>query len=113
MDRHWRQTKLAEVGDRGQTRIARACVDVRANGFAGDIAARYLAGAGVCSLRVLGESIACAARAVDPAVEVTVAEFDAEDRADGFDFREAAARELARGSQMALDALLEAIRGTE
>jgi hypothetical protein len=115
MDRHGRQTRLAEVGDLGQAQIARARVDVRAGGFAGEIAARYLAGAGVCGLRVQSESIASAARAVDSAVEVTVAalEDDVDETAGGFDLSEPAARQLAQGSQLALEALLEAVRGTE
>jgi hypothetical protein len=101
------------VGDLGQARIARARVDVCAGGLAADVAARYLAGAGVCGLRVRSAVIASAARAVDPAVEVTVAALDADDTGDGFDLREPVARELARGSHMALVALLNAIRGTE
>jgi hypothetical protein len=113
MDRHQRQTRLAEVGDLGQARIARVRVDVCAAGLAGDVAARYLAGAGVCGLRVRSELIASAARAVDPAVEVTVAALGVDDTGDGFDLREPGARELARGSNLALDALLNAIRGTE
>jgi hypothetical protein len=102
-----------EVGVLGQARIARARVEVRASGFAGDIAARYLAGAGVGGLRVPSESVAHAVRAVDPGVEVTVAALDPVNTPDGFDLREPAARELARGSRLALDALLDAIRGTE
>src|SRR5260370_29660941 len=98
MDRHRRQTRLAEVGDLGQARIARARVDVCAAGLAGDVAARYLTGAGVRGLRVQSALIASAARAVDPAVEVTVATLAAEDPRERFDLREPAARELARGS---------------
>jgi len=113
MDRHSRQAGLAEVGGIGQARIARARVDVCAGGLAGDVAARYLAGAGVRGLRVRNASIASAARAVDPEVEVTVAALDADDTADGFDLRDPTARELARGSRLALDAVVSAIRGTE
>lgn len=72
MDRHGRQSRLVEVGAAGQARIERASLDVRLEGFAAQVAARYLAGAGVARLRVRDAATAEAARAVDPRVEVTI-----------------------------------------
>jgi hypothetical protein len=72
MDRHGRQTRLVEVGAAGGARIAAAAVDVCLAGVAADVAARYLAGAGVGTLRVGTERAAAHARAVDPAVRVEV-----------------------------------------
>jgi hypothetical protein len=109
--RHTRQARLAEVGARGQERITRACVDVPFEGFAGEVAARYLAGAGVGALRVREPSLAAAARAVDPAVNVEVAPALA--HPDPFDpgLRHAAARELASGARWALEVLRCAVEG--
>jgi hypothetical protein len=76
MDRHGRQTSLAEVGVEGRTRIAAACVDVPLDvpldGLAATVAARYLAGAGVGRLRVASEAVAAQARAIDGGVAVEV-----------------------------------------
>ena len=73
MDRHTRQIRLAGVGAEGQARIARAVVDVPGRGLAAEVAARYLAGAGVCCVRVHDAAVAMAARAVDASVRVEVA----------------------------------------
>jgi molybdopterin/thiamine biosynthesis adenylyltransferase len=70
--RHDRQARLAEVGAEGQARIARSVVLVPGEGFAADVAVRYLAGAGVARLRVGSGALAETALAVDPAVEVEV-----------------------------------------
>ena len=107
--RHARQARLAEVGARGQERICRACVEVPFAGFAGEVAARYLAGAGVGALRVGEASLAAAARAVDPAVNVEMAPTPAVP--DPFDpgLRHDAARELARGARWALEVLRAAV----
>jgi hypothetical protein len=72
MDRHGRQTRLAEVGGAGQARIAAARVAITLEGTAARVAARYLAGAGVGGLRVRSAEIATQARAVDPGVFVEV-----------------------------------------
>ncbi len=72
MQRHSRQSRLADVGAQGQARIARAVAVVPGQGIAAEVAARYLAGAGVAALRVRDEPTAAAARAVDPDVRVTV-----------------------------------------
>jgi proline racemase len=112
MHRYGRQTKLVEVGAIGQARIARARVDVHADGLAGEVAARYLAGAGVGCVRVRTEHLASVARAVDPAVEVEVVpalECDVQRTLD--DFRDPAARAVAQGAYLALRALRAAIDG--
>lgn len=72
MDRHSRQSRLADVGAQGQQRIARIVAAVPGTGLAADVAARYLAGAGVAAVRVKDEATAAAARAVDPGVRVEV-----------------------------------------
>jgi len=72
MQRHSRQSRLADVGPQGQARIARALAVVPGQGLAAEVAARYLAGAGVAALRVRDEATAAAARSMDPGVRVTV-----------------------------------------
>ena len=72
MDRHGRQSRLAELGAAGQARIARASLEVPLDGLAAWVAARYLAGAGVARLRVRDAATAQAARGVEPRVEVVV-----------------------------------------
>jgi molybdopterin/thiamine biosynthesis adenylyltransferase len=70
--RHSRQSRLADVGPQGQARIARAVAVVPGQGIAAEVAARYLAGAGVAAVRVKDEATAAAVRAVDPGVRVEV-----------------------------------------
>jgi hypothetical protein len=72
MDRHGRQTRLAEVGASGMSRIAAAHAEVPFTGIAAAVASRYLSGAGVGDLRVATARAAAEARAVDPAVRVAV-----------------------------------------
>jgi hypothetical protein len=72
MDRHTRQTRLIEVGSEGQAWIARAEIGIPGQGLAAEMAARYLAGAGVAALRVREEAAAAAARAVDSSVAVVI-----------------------------------------
>jgi hypothetical protein len=72
MDRHSRQSRLADVGRRGQERIARVVASVPGTGLAAMIAARYLAGAGVAVLRVKDAATASAGRAVDRGVRVEI-----------------------------------------
>src|SRR5258708_5872708 len=76
--RHTRQVRLAEVGEAGQARVRVSALAVRGSGVAGAIEARYLAGAGVGSLRVRDAAQEEAARAVDGDVHVRVEEVDAE-----------------------------------
>ena len=113
MDRHARQARLAEVGESGQARIARATVHLRLEGAAGEVAARYLAGAGVGRLRVRDARAGEAARAVDPGV---VVEVDADlggsepgEPGEDFGLVRPSVRDLARGATAALSALKEVL----
>jgi hypothetical protein len=109
MDRHARQSRL--IGPDAQARVRAASVDVGPDGFAGSVAARYLAGAGVARLRVRTADIAAAARAIDPAIEVEVAEV-APTSAGGAapaGFEHPVASEMALGALLALRALRSAI----
>jgi hypothetical protein len=113
MDRHVRQATLVEVGVAGQTRIAHAIVDVRLDGAAADVAARYLAGAGVAGVRVRDAVLAQSARAIAPALHVEVVPTLAVDAGgEAFDLRDPACRDLARGAYAALRALRAALAGT-
>lgn len=111
--RHTRQVRLAEVGADGQGRIARASVDVHGRGLAAQVAARYLAGAGVARLRVGDEAVAAAARGIDGAVAV---ELDASLAARGAEapaeLVDATARALGAGALLALRAIREALGST-
>jgi hypothetical protein len=130
MDRHARQARLAEIGTSGQARIARADVTVRLDGFAADVAARYLAGAGVARLHVRDVAVAEAARAIDPAVAIIVEGNEQKDqkirRGEGAastpsrssdlpvfpsDLRDPVARDLACGAYEALMLLRGALEG--
>jgi hypothetical protein len=111
MVRHSRQVRLAEVGQEGQTWVARATVELYLDGVAGEIAARYLAGAGVGKLRVREGRAAEAAVRVDPSVVVEVIPGlgAGEDRGEDFELREPAARELARAATASLALLREVL----
>ena len=113
MDRHDRQSRLADVGVAGQERIAAATVEVQADGLAGEVAARYLAGAGVGCLRVRDGALAAAAAAIDPSVRVEVAsrtpEASSTDESSGF--RDPSARDVARGAREALRTLRGLLEG--
>lgn len=97
---------MPEVGAAGQARIARARVDVGIDGFAGEVAASYLAGAGVGCVRVRDASLEGLVRAIDPEVR--------SERASGLaapgpgldlGLRDPVARDLARGAALALRTL--------
>jgi hypothetical protein len=104
--RHSRQSRLAEVGEDGQERLARAEVGVAAAGPAAVVAARYLAGAGLGSLRTRDQAAADAARAVDPAVRVVVDEsLPSTGPSLPFDVDDPAARAVASGAYAALRAI--------
>ncbi len=60
------------MGEARQARLASASVDLPLDGAAAEIAARYLAGAGVGRLRVKDGRAGAAAGAVDPAVVIEV-----------------------------------------
>jgi hypothetical protein len=112
MERHARQSRLAGVGAEGQARIEAASVDVPLRGFAGEVAARYLAGAGVGSLRVPDEAVGRAARAIDARVRVVVEPSLAAGAVPvpaGFEDR--AAADLAAGALHALRALNACLQG--
>jgi molybdopterin/thiamine biosynthesis adenylyltransferase len=85
-----RQARLAAIGEAGQEKLGAAEVVVP-SGFAGTIAARYLRGAGVGSVREGGEG----ALTLDDA---RFAELDP------------AAREVALGAHAAARAILEIVR---
>jgi hypothetical protein len=105
MDRHSRQARLAGVGAEGQARIARGSVDVGLDGFAAEVAARYLAGAGVGRVRVRTDEAGRGARATDQEVRVEVEPGLADAQGDALDLRDPAALELTRGALCALRAI--------
>jgi molybdopterin/thiamine biosynthesis adenylyltransferase len=109
--RHGRQMRLAGVGETGQKRLASASLAVCAEGTVGDVATRYLAGAGVGRLRVKNASLATTAHAVDPTVQVEVDSLlELSDASAPFVWRDPAAAELAAGAHLALDLLRKALR---
>jgi hypothetical protein len=102
--------RLTEVGADGQGRIARAAVDVHGRGLAAQVAARYLAGAGVARLRVADEAVAAAARGIDASVKVDVDASLAGDRADApSELVDPTARAIGAGALAALRAIREAL----
>jgi hypothetical protein len=115
MDRHDRQVRLAGVGEAGQARVARVRVDVGLDGLAADVAARYLAGAGVACVRVRETSLCDGARAIDGGVRVEVAPAlaDAPEANAPVDVADPVAREAARGALLALRVLRAALAAQE
>ncbi len=115
MHRHERQTKLAEVGEAGQARIVHTWVDLLAGGLVGEVAARYLAGAGVSHIRVRTERLATLVRSIDPAIDVDVIPTGESENGDDLlsanDVRDPAARAVAQGAFLALSLLRRAIDG--
>ena len=110
MDRHARQSKLAEVGELGQARIARARVDIHLEGLAADVAARYLAGAGVAGIRVREAHAAEGVRALAPGVVVEVAPaLSLDEGGPAFGLRDATCQQVFRGAHAALRALRVAV----
>jgi len=110
MQRHGRQSALAEVGVAGQARIGEARVEVALEGLAGEVAVRYLASAGVGCLRLSDERLAVLARAVDPRARVEMASALAVDPGgEPLGLRDPAARDLAVGAHRALRALRSAL----
>jgi hypothetical protein len=104
--RHGRQMRLAEVGSTGQAGIAAACVEVGAVGLSAEVTARYLAGAGVGTIRGRGDDLAATIAAVDPSLRVeVVAGMSPPPVSDDFDLRDPVARDVARGARVALRAL--------
>ena len=111
MDRHARQVLLADVGPAGQRRIAGAVADVRSGGLAGEVAVRYLAGAGMGLLRVREPALVAAAAEVDPSVRAELVAEPVEGPAASLAFHDAAAGEVARGALEALALLRGALEG--
>jgi hypothetical protein len=114
--RHTRQVRLAEVGDAGQARIGATTAHVEAEGLAGAVEARYLAGAGVVKIATTSDAIGDAARAEDARVEIVPAPRVHLGRGEPppFAFRDPAARDVAMGAWRALVHVRRAIkRGDE
>jgi hypothetical protein len=95
----------------GQERIATAAVTVPLDGVAGEVAARYLAGAGVGSLRVRSAAAGAAARAIDARVRVEVVPGIEPAQGADLPLEDPAAGDVARGALFALRALREALGG--
>jgi hypothetical protein len=106
MNRHARQARLADVGSAGQGRIASSRVTVQGDGLAAVVAGRYLAGAGVASVRVRSAVVAASVRGVDPSVgtEVDPAVGQGPED-DAWDLGDPAARAVASGARAALRVL--------
>jgi hypothetical protein len=87
---------------------------VLVDGFAGDIAARYLAGAGVGHLDVRDGALLARVKAVDPSIGAHVDPGLAivDDERD-FGLRDEAPRALARGAHAALSALRMVIEASQ
>ena len=83
--RFTRQTRLPEIGERGQARLSAALVPLTTSGFAADIEARYLRGAGVMLATTTKES-----PRREPAIDLGIENAEAREvtvRADGTEFR--------------------------
>jgi hypothetical protein len=104
--------RLAGVGEAGQRRIACAQLALLADGFAGEIATRYLAGAGVGHLSLKDSMLAASARAVDPTVQISIdPSLPVGPTCSGFPLRERGAIELATGAHLALELLRQTLEG--
>jgi hypothetical protein len=111
--RHSRQMRLAGVGEVGQRRIACAHLALLADGFAGDIATRYLTGAGVGHLSLKDSLLAASARAVDPTVQISVdPSLPVGPTRSGFPLQQRGAIELAIGAHLALELLRQTLEGS-
>jgi hypothetical protein len=108
--RHDRQARLEGVGEVGQRRLAGAVACVAGSGFAAEMAARYLAGAGIGHLRVGSVLVQAAAQAVDPSLDVgVVPTLDVAGPTCPFEWRDPVARDLASGAYLALQIIRETI----
>ena len=110
--RHGRQSRLAEVGARGQERLARSRVTLACDGLAGIVEARYLAGAGVGALSGPDAALAEARRA-DASVRTEIAPARVAQEPAELAGLDASAREVARGALAALRALRGALDGAD
>lgn len=68
--RHTRQVRLPEVGTEGQERLGQAAVSLASRGLAGEVAVRYVVGAGVGRVSVVQEDLVAVAKRVDGRVQV-------------------------------------------
>jgi hypothetical protein len=68
--RHTRQVRLPEVGTEGQERLGQAAVSLASRGLAGEVAVRYVVGAGVGRVTVVQEDLVAVAKRVDGRVQV-------------------------------------------
>lgn len=109
MDRHHRQMRLPIVGKSGQRAIAEATIDVPAAGLEGEVMARYLAGAGVATLRTVDEAGVAAARAIDAHVSASMGAVVETEAMAELDQLDPAARDVARGSRRAVRALVRVL----
>jgi hypothetical protein len=113
--RHSRQSRLVEIQGGGQMKLAAAEVAVLCSGLAAEVAARYLAGAGVGALIVREHSTQVAARNVDATVRVRVASDEPPSRDAGIprwlDELDPAARDVATGAYRALRAIRAVVLG--
>ena len=111
MERFDRQVRLAEIGSSGQVRISSKLVSVGLEPDAADIAARYLAGAGVRGVRVRDATMAEGARAIAPGIRVDVdPALPIDTEALAFDIRDPTCRDICRGAHAALRALRAALK---
>jgi hypothetical protein len=103
-ERHSRQVLLADVGEEGQARLAATTAVVDAEGLAGAVEARYLAGAGVGKLATRSAFIGAAASAADGSIQI-VDEARARLGSDSpppFEIRDPSALDVALGAWRAL-----------
>lgn len=106
MSRHSRQMRLALIGREGQRVIDDATIDVAAGGIEGEVAARYLAGAGVGKLRLSSEAAASAARSLDARVQTAMVSATPPEAMPDLEDLDPAARSFARGARIATRALV-------
>jgi hypothetical protein len=107
--RYSRQSRLAEVGREGQTRLAETEACLGALGVAGLVAARYAAGAGFRRICVSEPEARGAARAMDSRVNVRVEAQPASVAPAWLGVVDPAARDVALGAYEALVAVRTAL----
>ncbi len=109
--RFTRQSRLTEIGARGQAAIEASDVHLGHGGVAGAVAARYLAGAGVRRIHAHDAGAARAAASVDASAVVTLdSDRAAEPLPAAFLLEDPAARAVAEGAHDAL-VVLKAVLG--
>lgn len=112
MEANPRQSKLVEVGEAGQARIALGSADVLLAGIAAEVCTRYLAGCGVGTLRVRDERLVGIARTASGSITVIVVpDLPVYEGASSFDLRDPVAKEVARGANEALRIVKSILNG--